>query len=314
MKKIILLLLLLIPTAFIFADSWSTNVIAHYSLHSNANDDVGTYNGTLGASTYFGTDGIYYFARGTEGGNAGAITLPGTLWTTLGTCSNFSIQARIKSLNNTDIQGFINACPPLSDTGFGWRNQPASSLSVIDTTSGYAILAQFYNTTGWDLISVEYDGTNHKINVWGNGALICAASSNNHFASAQGTSLFMVLGETYNVYGGYFDMRNLIFANTLQAGVEIVPISPTPTYTWTLTPTFTATITPTYTITPTPIVNFTQTPPVIGNRIVGYRITFTNGLHIVSMIGDQNFQESEFDYQLYLVAKPAGITITPINQ
>jgi hypothetical protein len=31
-------------------------------------------------------------------------------------------------------------------------------------------------------------------------------------------------------------------------------------------------------------------------------------------MGDADFQESDFDYQLYLVVKPAGITITPLTQ
>ena len=48
-------------------------------------------------------------------------------------------------------------------------------------------------------------------------------------------------------------------------------------------------------------------------RVVGYRITTPSETKVI-MIGDANFQEAEFDYQLYLVAKPAGITITPINQ
>jgi uncharacterized protein YxeA len=52
---------------------------------------------------------------------------------------------------------------------------------------------------------------------------------------------------------------------------------------------------------------------IVFARVVGYRITTLSETKVV-MIGDQNFQESEFDYQLYLVAKPAGITITPINQ
>ena len=102
-------------------------------------------------------------------------------------------------------------------------------------------------------------------------------------------------------------------------------LTPTPTYTWTLTPTPTYTKTPTFTVTPTwtnspvasatstPIPNFTQTPPT-GNRLVGFRVVFSNGKFIVSMIGSHDFDMWYSQYLTYGIVKPSGVDFIPLYQ
>ena len=89
----------------------------------------------------------------------------------------------------------------------------------------------------------------------------------------------------------------------------------TQTITQTVTQTITQTITPTYTITPTPPTAPTPilTPPVIGNRLVGFRV-ITPTQTAVYMIGTPRFFWWYIKWVFYQLIKPAGYIIIPLYQ
>jgi hypothetical protein len=114
------------------------------------------------------------------------------------------------------------------------------------------------------------------------------------------------------INGGGTDWQINVYINTYTVTITQTV---TQTITQTVTQTITQTITPTYTITPTPPTAPTPilTPPVIGNRLVGFRV-ITPTQTAVYMIGTPRFFWWYIKWVFYQLIKPAGYIIIPLYQ
>lgn len=207
---------------------WPASVLAHYKLEIDATDDVGGFNGTNNASTTYTTDGGQYCVYGNSDGAAGAIDLPTGLWTALGATDNWSIQMKVKPFASITGNGWMTLCaiPAGGATGLGFLVRADYAWSVIYATSTFSVMGATWvkHDTAWDLMSIEYNGTADTVKIYQNGSLIVTVTGQaNRFATGRTTEIFSLLRSQYGDWGGKIKIHDVVFANTVQTGVEIVP-------------------------------------------------------------------------------------------
>ncbi len=331
MKKHILSILLFLGLfIIIIASTWPTTSKVALECENNiTNTGNGSYTFSYGAGTYSST--IKPFG----GYSAGPIVTTSGAITSNSNITDIIQQVQFYSYHLSTGQVTYGTTYYNSHTttlAYVYANQ----MYLYDPVGGQ--IGPFsFTMNAWHLWIIDFDGTHQDL--WLDGV-------------HQGQmSAYQFLGNDGVVFGArnagedcdcYF--KNIILDTHDNAGVEITPVVPTPTFTitptstytptptststptYTYTPTYTPTPTLTFTITPTftnspvasatftPIISYVPTPPVVGNRIIGFRITFSNGLFTVSMIGDNDFLRWLQVWDDYAIIKPTGYTIIPLYQ
>jgi hypothetical protein len=122
-----------------------------------------------------------------------------------------------------------------------------------DNDSGMVSLNPTEYTTGWHLLSFEWDGNTYRCYKDGT-EYITINESTNPFSTSGFNGTFYLgteFGSSYGAYNIQNGVQRIIFYNGVANGAEITPIIPTSTPTLTSTPTRTPTFTPTITLTAT---------------------------------------------------------------
>jgi len=286
MKKILLLILLLLPVGICATDTYDPTPIAVFE--DNSTDIVNGY-----VLTPVSTGGVWEHTTLTpKFGTDYYHTVLGGKWDLI----PLSVEQALAAASAWTIQWY-GWLPTKSAVGAGkssmWffgrgTNGSAGDLAIWlleDTTwnpwgtdmSGWIGGAQFYAGTfsatlypdgavgnRWCRFNICYDGNYKKFYMDGTLIWTSAASQANLFSYTTDDNTFRTSSQFGNDYGGYWakGMDRIICAPWDSGGAEIGPFvgSPTFTPTFTVTPTITETstftFTPTFTITPT----FTVTP------------------------------------------------------
>jgi hypothetical protein len=248
-------------------------VVAVYLLNNNYCDDAGNFANLIQAGSSggeFTTDHKYDSYSWRNDLNNNYRIFPISLESAIGQATKFTIQFWTEvpiqqpstPLADTYMtRGPADNWPPesgnflvLYSTSSTWYPNSVALWFNTNNTSNLQQLSAGY-TTGWHLMSVEWDGNNEYFYKDGT-EYITLASSTNPFSvtSFNGTFyLGTIFGQSdgdYNIQSG---IQRVMFSNKLYNGAEILPSTPTATSTATITYTITKTftITPTYTRTAT---------------------------------------------------------------
>lgn len=242
MKKILLLLLLLFP-ACLYADSWDSDVLSVLYLENNITDDTGKvtwYNNSCPFSNTIFEQGLY--SEGESAANQN-ITVAVTSIGTIKTIDLWAYQGSDIANSNAIIDFSGGNLDRLYYYGGG---------VYLWTSSGQ--LGPYTQGAGWKRWQLRWDGTN--VYVYLGGALKGFEAES---AYPSGTCYIANFPGDNTGYKGYID--KVIFSNiSTYAGAEIMPLANTNTYTPTPVPTNTFTNTDTFTNTYTPTPTFTPTP------------------------------------------------------
>lgn len=202
---------------------WPSDVIAYYSLNTNANEDLNGWNGTPAAGCTFDNDGTYYYAYGMDGNINGRIDLPTDLWNALGAVSTWTIQFKTKRISTSEkVYGLIVANVPNSNYGMCCKPHFGVNVTQFCTTNGETAMSiPGFTTSAWSLNSIEYNGAAGKIRYYCDGSLLGELATANKFATGRTTERFALLAAQYSDQGAYLKMRAVVFSDTLYNGVEI---------------------------------------------------------------------------------------------